>query len=82
MKWYVVNDLPRHTSNISVAKCHEAAKMATHAKRNKIKVDDFKFALRKDPIKLGRLEELLALSKEIAEARKQFDETGNTLTNK
>ncbi|KAF8474995.1 transcription initiation factor IID, 18kDa subunit [Kalaharituber pfeilii] len=54
--------------------CHEAAKMATHARRNKIKVDDFKFALRRDPKKLGRVEELLLMSKVIAEARKQFDD--------
>lgn len=58
--------------------CHEAARLATHAKRNKIKVDDFKFALRRDPLKLGRVEELLAMSKEISDARKQFDETGNS----
>lgn len=48
--------------------------MATHARRNKIKVDDFKFALRRDQRKLGRVEELLVLSKEIADARKQFDD--------
>lgn len=54
--------------------CHEAAKMATHARRNKIKVDDFKFALRRDPKKLGRVEELLLMSKVIADARKQFND--------
>ena len=54
--------------------CHEAAKMAAHARRNKIKVDDFKFVLRKDPKKLGRVEELLLMSKVISEARKQFND--------
>ena len=48
--------------------------MATHARRNKIKVDDFKFALRRDPKKLGRVEELLVMAKVIADARKQFDD--------
>ena len=40
----------------------------------RVKVDDFKFALRKDAKKLGRVEELMALQKEIADARKLFDE--------
>ena len=54
--------------------CHDAARMASQARRNKIKVDDFKYALRHDPKKLGRVEELLQMSKVIAEARKQFDD--------
>ncbi|RPB18624.1 transcription initiation factor IID, 18 kDa subunit, partial [Terfezia boudieri ATCC MYA-4762] len=52
--------------------CHEAAKMASHARRNTIKVDDFKFALggiRRN----GSVEELLLMSKVIADARKQFN---------
>ncbi|RPA82766.1 transcription initiation factor IID, 18 kDa subunit [Ascobolus immersus RN42] len=60
--------------------CHDAAKVATHARRNKIKVDDFKFALRRDQRKLGRVEELLVLSKEIADARKQFDDKPDAVT--
>jgi len=48
--------------------------MASQARRNKIKVDDFKFALRRDPKKLGRVEELLVMAKVIADARKQFDD--------
>ncbi|KAG5358139.1 Transcription initiation factor TFIID subunit 13 [Yarrowia sp. B02] len=55
--------------------CHEAAKMAEIAGRQKIKVDDFKFLLRNDPRKLGRAEELLVLQKEFVEARKAFDST-------
>jgi len=51
--------------------CLEAARIA--APRHKLKVDDFKIALRNDPKKLGRVEELLYLQKVIAEARKQFD---------
>ncbi|KAG0639572.1 transcription initiation factor IID, 18kD subunit-domain-containing protein [Tuber brumale] len=54
--------------------CHDAARMASRGGRNKIKVDDFKFALRKDQRKLGRVEELLIMSKVIADARKQFDD--------
>jgi len=51
--------------------CIEAARIA--APRHKLKVDDFKIALRNDPRKLGRVEELLYLQKVIADARKQFD---------
>src|SRR5271169_2888462 len=51
--------------------CLEAARIS--APRHKLKVDDFKIALRNDPKKLGRVEELLYLQKVIAEARKQFD---------
>ncbi|KAK9313735.1 transcription initiation factor IID, 18kD subunit-domain-containing protein [Lipomyces starkeyi] len=55
--------------------CHEAARMARTTNRNKVKVDDFKFALRRDYRKLGRVEELQRLSKEIHEARKTFDDS-------
>lgn len=62
--------------------CHEAYRVAKTANRQKIKVDDFKFALRKDPRKLGRVEELLIMQKEIAEARKTFDNSeGKSLKN-
>ncbi|EPX71731.1 transcription factor TFIID complex subunit Taf13 [Schizosaccharomyces osmophilus] len=47
--------------------CLEAARIAGN--RNKVKVDDFKFALRNDPKKLGRVEELLVLQKMIADTR-------------
>lgn len=53
--------------------CAEAARMARAAGRNKIKVDDFKFALRNDPRKLGRVEKLLVLQKEFDAARKEYD---------
>ncbi|GMM52509.1 Taf13 protein [Starmerella bacillaris] len=53
--------------------CNEAARMARAAGRNKIKVDDFKFALRNDPRKLGRVEKLLVLQKEFDAARKEYD---------
>lgn len=63
----------RLDSNASF-QCHDAARVAAHAKRNKIKVDDFKFTLRRDPKKLGRVEELLHMAKVITDARKQFDD--------
>ncbi|GME35887.1 transcription initiation factor tfiid subunit 13 [Neofusicoccum parvum] len=52
--------------------CHEAALCASYSRRAKIKVDDFKFILRKDPVKLGRVTELLNKEKEIKSQRKVF----------
>ncbi|KAF2840680.1 TFIID-18kDa-domain-containing protein [Patellaria atrata CBS 101060] len=53
--------------------CHEAAAVASYSRRSKIKVEDFKHALRRDPPKLGRVSELLALDKEIKKKRKAFE---------
>ncbi|KAI9701522.1 MAG: Transcription initiation factor TFIID subunit 13 [Candelina mexicana] len=53
--------------------CHAAAQSASYSRRQKIKVDDFKFALRKDPSKLGRVQELLRMEKVLKGARKAFD---------
>jgi len=54
--------------------CHGAAQVAHHARRQKIKVDNFRFALRRDPNKLGRVQELLRMERELKEARKAFDQ--------
>ncbi|KAJ5893840.1 Transcription initiation factor TFIID subunit 13 [Penicillium taxi] len=54
--------------------CHGAAQVAHHSSRQKIKVDDFRFALRRDPNKLGRVQELLRMERELKEARKAFDQ--------
>ena len=53
--------------------CHEAAAVASHARRQKIKLDDFKFMLRRDTAKLGRVSELLETDKELKKKRKAFD---------
>lgn len=53
--------------------CANAYFSAQTVKRNKIKVEDFRFVLRKDPVKLGRAEELIRMNKIITDARKQFD---------
>lgn len=49
---------------------HAAALCASYSRRNKIKVDDFKFVLRRDPKKLGRVLELLEREREMARLRK------------
>ncbi|PVU84597.1 hypothetical protein BB559_007539 [Furculomyces boomerangus] len=57
--------------------CIKAASVS--GKRQRVTVDDFKFALRKDPKKLARVEELISLNKEIENARKMFrDEASET----
>ncbi|KAF2260102.1 TFIID-18kDa-domain-containing protein [Lojkania enalia] len=53
--------------------CHEAAASAHHARRSKIKLDDFKFMLRRDTAKLGRVSEMLETDKELKRKRKAFD---------
>ncbi|KAF1960327.1 transcription initiation factor IID, 18 kDa subunit, partial [Byssothecium circinans] len=53
--------------------CHEAAAVAHHARRQKIKLDDFKFMLRRDTAKLGRVSEMLEMEKDLKKKRKAFD---------
>lgn len=52
--------------------CHAAARSASVSRRQKIKVEDFKWAVRGDELMLGRVRELLGMDKELKEARKQF----------
>ncbi|KAL2872175.1 putative transcription initiation factor TFIID subunit 13 [Aspergillus lucknowensis] len=61
--------------------CHGAAQYANYSRRQKIKVDDFRFALRRDPNKLGRVQELLRMERELKEARKQFDQNDDRVAN-
>lgn len=61
--------------NYVVDLCHDAHAYSKVTLRQKVRVEDFKFALRKDPYKYGRLEELLLMQKKIESARKQFDNT-------
>ncbi|KAI9376828.1 transcription initiation factor IID, 18kD subunit-domain-containing protein [Aspergillus egyptiacus] len=61
--------------------CHGAAQYANYSRRQKIKVDDFRFALRRDPNKLGRVQELLRMERELKEARKQFDQNDDQVGN-
>tara|TARA_R110002003_G_scaffold46_10_gene3803 strand:+ start:13123 stop:13686 length:564 start_codon:yes stop_codon:yes gene_type:complete len=53
--------------------CHEAASVAHHARRAKIKLDDFKFMLRRDTVKLGRVSDMLETDKDLKRKRKAFD---------
>jgi transcription initiation factor TFIID subunit 13 len=53
--------------------CHAAALSASYSRRQKIKVDDFKFVLRKDSVLLGRVQEQLWRERRIKEARSLID---------
>ncbi|KAF1820061.1 transcription initiation factor IID, 18 kDa subunit, partial [Dissoconium aciculare CBS 342.82] len=53
--------------------CHAAALCASYSRRQKIKVDDFRWVLRRNPIMLGRVQEQLARGRHIQEQRKGVD---------
>lgn len=50
--------------------CHTAARSATYSNRQKIKVDDFKFAVRRSDAMLGRLQERAAVAAQIEKSRR------------
>lgn len=60
-------------SDFLISLCFEADRPAQLAGRQKVKLEDFKFAVRKDPLKLGKVEEVFERKKEIDEARKAVD---------
>lgn len=56
-----------------ISLCFEADRPAQLAGRQKVKLEDFKFACRKDPLKLGKIEEVFEKKSEIDAARKALD---------
>lgn len=60
--------------------CFEAHRSAQLAGRQKIKLDDIKFACRKNPAYLGRIEEVFEKEAKIKEARKTLDVTDDKIT--
>lgn len=72
-----VQCLDELVSGYLVDVCSSAFRVAQGSKRSKLKLEDFKFAIRHDPIKLGRAEELIATNKLITEAKRQFNGTDN-----
>lgn len=53
--------------------CHAAALCASYSRRQKIKIDDFRWVLRKSPALLGRVNEQLFREKYIKNQRKIVD---------
>ena len=68
-----VRILDEITTDFVIETSHIASKAAEYSGRTKLKIDDFKFAIRGDEILTGRIRELLNTDKELKEARKQFD---------
>ncbi|ODQ79020.1 hypothetical protein BABINDRAFT_18856, partial [Babjeviella inositovora NRRL Y-12698] len=73
-----VNTLDDILQTFLVDTCHKAHEYAVAGglgvtKSRKMKVEDFKFVFRNDEVKVGRIEELLKMSKEIEEAKKLYD---------
>lgn len=52
----------------------EANKVRQIHGRGRLRAEDIKFAVRRDPVKLGRIEDLQAMDREISRAKKMFDE--------
>jgi transcription initiation factor TFIID subunit 13 len=67
-------------SDFIIDLCFEADRPAQLAGRQKVKLEDFKFACRKDPIRLGKLEEVFAKKAEIDAARKAVDVNDDKIT--
>ena len=49
--------------------CHKANQVANLSGRQKVKVDDFKFAIRGDEAMLGRVQELLTMDRALKVGR-------------
>lgn len=60
--------------------CFEAHRSAQLAGRQKIKFDDIKFACRKNPAYLGKIEEIFGKKDEIDKARKLLDQNDDKIT--
>jgi transcription initiation factor TFIID subunit 13 len=57
----------------------EAARVAHYSGRQKVKLDDFQFIFRKNPLFLGKLQEVFEKKHEIEAARKLFNGNDETL---
>jgi transcription initiation factor TFIID subunit 13 len=60
--------------------CFEASRSAQLAGRQKIKIDDIRFACRKSPAYLGKIQEIQEKKEEIDRARKTLDVTDDKIT--
>jgi transcription initiation factor TFIID subunit 13 len=60
--------------------CFEAHRSASLAGRQKIKLDDIRFACRKNPLYLGKIEETLEKKADIDKTRKLIDHNDDKIT--
>ena len=68
-----ISTLDSIVTDFVIESCHEAAAHATAASRAKVKQDDFQWALRRDARKLGRVQELLELDRELKMKRRMVE---------
>ena len=68
-----VRILDELVTDFVIETCHGAAQSAQYSNRQKIKVDDFKHAIRGGELMLGRVQELAAIEKKLKEARRPVD---------
>lgn len=68
-----VSVLDEILTDFIIETCHAAALCASYSRRQKIKIDDFRWVLRKNPMLLGRINEQLFREKYIKEQRKTVD---------
>ncbi|KAF2721492.1 hypothetical protein K431DRAFT_284867 [Polychaeton citri CBS 116435] len=65
-----VTTLDEILTDFVIETCHAAALCASYSRRQKIKIDDFKWVLRKDTILLGRVMEQMWREKKMKDERK------------
>ncbi|KEF61226.1 uncharacterized protein A1O9_02791 [Exophiala aquamarina CBS 119918] len=53
--------------------CHNAVSVASYSGRAKLKLSDFEFVLRRDAVKLGRVQEMFKKKRDIDNKKKLFD---------
>ncbi|KAI4147919.1 MAG: hypothetical protein L6R39_002970 [Caloplaca ligustica] len=68
-----VRVLDEIVTDFIIETCHVASRHATLNGRQKVKLEDFKWVVRKDERLLGRITELMGMEKELKKARKIFD---------
>ncbi|CAF9920535.1 MAG: Transcription initiation factor TFIID subunit 13 [Heterodermia speciosa] len=68
-----VRVLDELATDFVIETCHKANQIANLSGRQKVKVDDFKFAIRGNEAMLGKVQELFSSERKIKDARKQID---------
>ncbi|CAK7909240.1 transcription initiation factor TFIID subunit 13 [[Candida] anglica] len=68
-----VNALEEVLTEFLTDLCHNTSVYARAHGRNKVKMDDFPFALRNDPLKLARIEYIIKQSQRIEKAKKMYN---------
>lgn len=68
-----VTTLDEILADFIIETCHAAALCASYSRRQKIKIDDFRWVLRKNPALLGRVNEQLFREKYIKNQRRLVD---------